>query len=248
MKTILITGSSGFIGKNLVEKLSLDTDHKLLLTNSNTSTDDLINYASQADFIFHLAGMNRPKDVKEFYVVNEDLTKVIIKTLEKKSKNIPIIFTSSIHAALDNDFAKSKRAAEQEVFEYEKNTGIKSYVFRLTNTFGKWARPNAHSVIATFCYNISHGIPIEISDREKKLTLFYIDDLIDCFVDILEERVSPILKKDGEFYTLTKTYEKTLGEIADKIHDFKNGVQPKENDAFEINLYRTYLSYPNYTL
>jgi len=178
---VLITGSDGFIAKNLREKLQRDEKIKLYLFSKNDSPDILEAYIKEADFIYHLAGVNRPKEVSEFYEGNSDLTKFIVDTLIKQNKQTPIVLSSSTQANLDNDYGKSKLEAENTIIEYAK----KYYIFRLPNVFGKWSKPNYNSVISTWCYNISHDIEIQINDETYTMSLVYIDDVVNEFVKCL---------------------------------------------------------------
>lgn len=242
---ILITGASGFMGRNLSYALKELGEYNLLEVNSHTSKEILIENVLAADFIVHLAGVNRPTDNEEFYKGNSDLTKIITDTLLAFGRSTPLIFISSIHASLDNDYGKSKRLALQYVLHYSDTTKAKIYIFKLTNTFGKWARINLHSVVATFCHNIAHDKEILITDRSKELTLIYIDDLIESFVDTIKGIPNRnITIRDG-YYEFNKTYPRKLGYIADTLSKFKNEGTDyyKIIDDFEKKLYITYISY-----
>ena len=242
---ILITGASGFMGRNLSFALKELGNYEILEVNSQTTTDILIENVLAADFIVHLAGVNRPTHNEEFYRGNSDLTKTITNTLLTSSKKTPLIFISSIHASLDNDYGKSKRLALQYILDYSQHAQAKVYIFKLTNTFGRWARINLHSVVATFCHNIAHDKEILINDRSKELSLIYIDDLIEAFTDIIKGTPNSNLVIQDGYYEFSKIYPRTLGYIADTLYKFK-----KENlhentieDDFEKKLYTTYLSY-----
>jgi UDP-2-acetamido-2,6-beta-L-arabino-hexul-4-ose reductase len=238
---ILITGSNGFIGKNLVSHLKENEDIHLYLFSKNDSNTILDAYLEEADFIFHLAGINRPEDTKEFYSGNSDLTKYITDTLEKKGKNTPIIFSSSIQAELDNDYGKSKLEAENHLMEYSKKNDAKVFIYRLPNVFGKWSKPNYNSVIATWCFNINNNIPIQISNQNNQLNLVYIDDVIESFLENLQKEIKSV------YINIPTVYNKTLGEIRDLLLKFKENrdtlLIPEVGSGFERALYATYLSY-----
>jgi len=241
---ILITGSKGFIGKNLIAELrnrnftgiyeyDLDTDPTLL--------DD---YCKDADFVFHLAGVNRPQNPDEFMKGNFSFTGALLATLKKHNNKCPVMVSSSIQADRDNPYGKSKRAAEGLVFDYARQTGAKVYVYRFPNVFGKWCRPNYNSVIATFCHNIARGLPIQVNDPDTVLNLVYIDDLVSELIAALGG--TPNLKDDGYCY-VPVTHVKKLGEIAQLIESFQSNRNdlslPDMGDPFTKKLYATYLSY-----
>lgn len=240
---VLITGSNGFVGKNLRSELSLNEDVEVLCFNKDSTFEDLDKYTKECDFVFHLAGVNRPQDPKEFMEGNCDLTEKLIESL-KKNKNIcPIMISSSIQAELDNEYGKSKKAGEDIVFKYGKENNVKVYVYRFSNLFGKWCKPNYNSVIATWCYNVSHGIDIKVDNSTKELTLTYIDDVCEEIVKCLED--SPT--KEGDFCKVPIFYTKTLGYIANLIKSFKENdrgiMVPSTGDEFTKKLYSTYISY-----
>jgi UDP-2-acetamido-2,6-beta-L-arabino-hexul-4-ose reductase len=244
MKKVLVTGSRGFIGKNLISALSRIDDVDLFTFNSDDSFDVLRSALHGVDIVYHLAGVNRPTDVEDFKKTNTDLTRTIVSFLSDLRKNTTIVLTSSTQAVLDNPYGISKRDAENIVIEYGKTTGALVYIYRLTNVFGKWARPNYNSVVATFCHNISHGLDITVSDRNKTIELVYIDDVIKSFLDILNNTVKPA---DDYFMSAGKTYNIALGELSDNIYqlrDIRNTlVVPDLSDDFMKCLYATYLSY-----
>lgn len=175
MKNILVTGANGFVGRNLCAHLSLDENINIMKYDINNTVDELKEMIQKADFIYHFAGVNRPKNDSEFTKGNADLTSIIIELLKESGNQTPILLSSSTQSEKDNPYGKSKKAAENIVLEYGKNA--KSYVYRFPNLFGKWCRPNYNSVVATFCYNIAHDIPIQINAPEAVLTLAYIDDV-----------------------------------------------------------------------
>ncbi|MFZ2537721.1 MAG: NAD-dependent epimerase/dehydratase family protein, partial [Oscillospiraceae bacterium] len=179
---ILVTGAKGFIGKNLITGLYNKGYNTIYQYDTDTSEEQLDFFIENCDFIFHLAGVNRSIDTGEFERVNKGLTCSILSKLEKANNPCPILVSSSIRADENTAYGISKKQMEEEVFSYGKNTGAQVYVYRLANVFGKWCRPNYNSVIATFCYNISRGLPINIYDSETMLNLVYIDDMVDEFI------------------------------------------------------------------
>jgi len=244
MKTILVTGSEGFIGKNLIVRLQ-ELDNVVIKSfDKEDNLDTLKKYLQSSDFIFHIAGVNRPKNVVEFRKVNVGLTKTIIKLLEEMNKKIPIVITSSIQAELDNPYGKSKKMAEDELIKYCNKNSVPVYIYRLPNVFGKWSRPNYNSVVSTFCYNISHNLDIMISNPEKELKLVYIDDVVNEFIRLL-------FKEDRDFkkyfYNIKRIFKISLGELADKIYQIrdirKTLIVPDLSDDFTKFLHATYLSY-----
>lgn len=239
---VLVTGAKGFIGKNLLERLSRIEDIKVYSYDIDNTISELENYIEKVDFIFHLAGINRPENPEEFYKGNRDTIKILIELIEKKELKIPILVTSSIQVERDNDYGKSKLEGEKYLQEYSKKNNVSVYIYRLPNVFGKWCRPNYNSVIATWCYNIANDLEIKISDRNIELTFVYIDDVVNTFVRHLS---SDIIKKD--YYEIPITYKKTLGEIVDLLYSFKenrkNLLIEKVGEGFERALYSTYLSY-----
>lgn len=243
MRNILITGSSGFVGKNLYTFLKRRKDIIVIPFDREDTLDTLASAITSADFIFHLAGANRPSDPSDFMKVNKGLTETIVELLKKFNKKTPIAFSSSIQAELDNMYGRSKKAAEDILISYSKDTGAPICIFRFPNLFGKWSKPNYNSVVATFCYNISHGLDITISDVNKELELAYIDDVVKVLVELLETRLDP--KK--YFYSIDKTFRVTLGDLAKMIYQFRGirntSILPDFSDEFTRDLYSTYLSF-----
>ena len=184
---ILITGAGGFIGKNLVANLRTAGFTDLMLFEKDDTPETLAQYAARAGFVFHLAGINRPKDPSEFYAGNSGLTDVLLDLLAKAETPAPVLVTSSTQAALDNDYGKSKALAEAAVFAYGEKTGAPVSVFRLPGVFGKWCRPNYNSVVATFCHNAAHGLPLEVRDPAYSLPLVYIDDVVRAFIAAMDD-------------------------------------------------------------
>lgn len=244
MKTVLVTGSEGFIGKNLLEALSRQKDIKIIGFDAEDDITSISQFFRDVDVIYHLAGVNRPENIQEFEKGNTGLTQKIISLLDEYDKKPAIVMSSSIQADLDNPYGTSKKKAEDILFDYGKRTGAPVYIYRLTNVFGKWSRPNYNSVVATFCHNISHGLDINISDRNKELELVYIDDVVAAFVDILssEQRFNT-----DPYLTIKPTYTVTLGDLADKIYRLrdirKTLLMPDLSDDFMKRLHSTYLSY-----
>ncbi|HIC12375.1 MAG TPA: SDR family oxidoreductase [Sulfurimonas sp.] len=238
---VLITGSNGFIAKNLIEHLKRDEKIELYLYSKRDSVTILEAYVKEADFIFHLAGVNRPKDVSEFYKGNSDLTKSIVDILVKEGKSTPIVLSSSTQSALDNDYGKSKLEAENILLEYSEKTKADIYIYQLPNVFGKWSKPNYNSVISTWCNNIANNIEIQINNREAELNLVYVDDVVESFVEKLKKR------SDNKYVSIDVVYQKTLGEIEELLYQFKENrktlVIPNVASGFERALYATYLSY-----
>ena len=251
---VLITGANGFVGKNLVASLSNIKDGKdktrnvhisdVFAFDIDTPMEKLDEYCMSADFIFHLAGVNRPKDEKEFMEGNFGFTSCLLNCLKKHNNKSPIMISSSIQAALDNPYGKSKKAGEDLLFAYGRENGIKTLVYRFPNLFGKWCRPNYNSAVATFCHNIANDLEITVNDRNHMMTLCYIDDVVCELLNALENRENRI----DEFCYVPVEHKITLGEIADLLYKFKEQsttlVMPQIPDnSFEKKLYSTYLSY-----
>ncbi len=236
---VLVTGSNGFIGKNLISHLQEKENIEIIKFDKDDSFELIENNINSIDFIFHLAGVNRPQTPEEFYQGNSDLTKRIVDLI--KSKNIPLLITSSIQAALDNDYGKSKKIAE----EYIKNNLKSYYIYRLHNVFGKWCRPNYNSVVATFCHNIANDLEITINDKSKQLELIYIDDIVEEFIRVLDGN-SPDEVEDGYCY-INPRYKVSLGYIARKLYEFKESMEsiyvPRTGNDFIKKLYSTFISY-----
>lgn len=252
---ILVTGAKGFIGKNLVSQLyNIGTGkannynisgEELTIFEYDVDSDiqELDTYCREADFVFHLAGVNRPKESSEFMLGNYGFTSQLLNALKKHDNRCPIMLSSSIQATLDNPYGESKRAGEQLLFDYAKETGAKVLVYRFPNVFGKWCRPNYNSVIATFCNNIANDLPIQINDASVKLNLVYIDDVVGELIAALSGKEH----YDGDFCVIPVVHSITLGEIVDLLYSFKdmqnNLDLPNVNDEFTKKLYSTYLSY-----
>lgn len=240
---ILVTGSEGFIGKNLCQSLKEKQDVEIIAFDRKDDFSVIEKNIKSIDFIYHLAGINRPKDPNEFYKGNTDLTKSLCDLIKKKNLNVPILFTSSIQALRDNDYGKSKKMAEDALIEYGKNSRI--FIYRLHNVFGKWCKPNYNSVTATFCHNVVNGIDLTINDPATELELIYIDDIVAEFSNLLDG-IGPT-KIENEYCYINPTYKITLGTLAELIKSFKesmNSIQvPETGNEFTKKLFSTYLSY-----
>lgn len=269
---ILVTGAKGFVGKNLVENLRCIKDGKnttrpelkideIYEYDVESDTEQLFYYCERADFVFNLAGVNRPKDNGEFMKGNFGFASELLETLKKCKNTCPVMLSSSVQATLagrfqTSEYGKSKLAGEELFFDYSKETGAKVLVYRFPNLFGKWCRPNYNSAVATFCYNTANDLPLTINDRNTVLELLYIDDLVEGLLDTLEgkaqyceyEGVEAKGEKDGRYAYIPVTHKVTLGEIADTLEKFKT--QPESliipeipAGSFAKKLYSTYLSY-----
>lgn len=243
MKNVLITGSEGFVGKNLRVALQRRDDVRILTYDIGIDPAELPKLLQQADIVFHLAGVNRPKNEDEFKTGNKGLTEQVVAILQEVGKKTPLIISSSTQAALDNPYGASKKEAEDAVFDYGKATGAPVFVYRFTNVFGKWSRPNYNSVVSTFCHNIAHGLEITINDPARVMELVYVDDIVADFSKILDGSVPGSL----DFLTVTPTYKISLQGLADKVYQIrdirKSLVIPDLSDDFTRKLHATYLSY-----
>lgn len=242
---ILITGSNGFVGRNLVEELRSRKTFEILEYDIDNTTEELDTFTRECDVVIHLAGVNRPKEEREFTEGNVDFTRTLLDNLKKHGNRAPLIMSSSIQATLDNPYGKSKLEAEETLLSYSRETGIPVAVYRLPNVFGKWCRPSYNSVVATFCHNIAHDLPIQINNPDAVLSLVYIDDVVKEFIGKAEsifinhgperiEDIKPVL-------TIT------LGPLADLIRSFRDSRDsrsvPDMSDYLTSSLYATYLSY-----
>jgi UDP-2-acetamido-2,6-beta-L-arabino-hexul-4-ose reductase len=236
---ILVTGAQGFIGKNLVSILKTNKDYNILQYDIDSEYDALKQYTKDCGFVFHLAGVNRPKDESEFTQGNVDFTSVLLDSLKKNNNKSPVLMSSSIQAELDNPYGRSKKSAEDLLVEYSKEYSIPAYIYRLPNVFGKWCKPNYNSAVATFCHNIVNGLDIIVNDPNAVVTLVYIDDVVEQFIDTINKNVTHC--------EIQTTYKKTVDEIAELIYSFKESRNTREivnlSDGFTKKLYATYLSY-----
>ncbi len=241
---VFVTGSKGFIGKNLVVSLRRTADFQVWEYDIDSPAEDLEEGLAGADAVFHLAGVNRPERVEEYETGNADLTKRVCHLLRRHRRKPILVLSSSIQAALDNPYGISKRLAERAVQDFGSDTGAAVYAFRLPGVFGKWCRPNYNSVVATFCHKITHGLSISISDPTREIELVYIDDVVRCFTGILSGKTP---EKKDEFYRVTPTYRMALGALAGTLRDFHDGrnhlLLPDMGNRLIRCLYATYLSY-----
>lgn len=240
---ILVTGAKGFVGKNLITELKNQKYDNIFEYDIDTDPSLLDNYCKEADFVFHLAGVNRPKEQFEFMEGNFGFTTVLLDTLKKYSNTCPVMISSSTQATLDNPYGISKKAGEDLIFEYGRETGAKVLVYRFSNVFGKWCRPNYNSAVATFCNNIANELPIIVNDRNTIISLVYIDDVIEELINALRGNANMI----GDFCQVPTIYTVTLGKIVDMIYSFRNSRDERYiadmSDEFTSKLYSTYLSY-----
>ena len=241
---IMITGAGGFMGRNLCEVLrERRPEDRLDLMDLATPRKALEAAAAEADFVFHLAGVNRPEDPDDFMRGNGDFTLELMALLER-GKKPPVVLASSIQAALDNPYGASKRAAEDAVAAYVRRCGTRAYLYRLPNVFGKWSRPNYNSVVATFCHNIARGLPITVNDPAAQVPLVYIDDVTAAFVCALEGAALP--DAEGR-YAVTPEYRITVGDLAamlGRFRDMRDRLEcPDQSDPLTAKLYATYLSF-----
>ena len=269
---ILVTGANGFVGQNLVAQLNNIKEGKarcygdvvvdeVFCYDIDSTPEQLDAYCREADFVFNLAGVNRPHDVSEFMKGNWGFATTLLQTLRKHNNTCPVMLSSSIQATLagrfgNSEYGKSKKAGEELFFDYAATTGAKVMVYRFPNIFGKWCRPNYNSAVATFCYNIANNLPITVNDPSTQLELLYIDDLVDEMIAALAgcehhcefDGVTTIITPQGRYCAVPVTHYVTLGEIVELLHTFYN--QPQSlvipdipQGSFAKKLYSTYLSY-----
>ena len=269
---VLITGANGFVGKNLTQRLFAIRDcmdktrpdlqiNEIFLCTRETSPEALADFCARADFVVHLAGVNRPRNAEEFAAGNTGFTRMLLELLRKNGNRCPVLLASSIQASLTGRYAgsaygQSKKAAEELLLSYSRETGTDGLIYRLPNLFGKWCRPNYNSAVATFCNNTANDLPITVNDRATELELLYIDDLVEEMLDALEGKphrcdydgLTPVFHDSGRYCAAPVTHKVTLGEIADLLERFK--AQPATlvlpeipAGSFAKKLYSTYLSY-----
>ena len=240
---ILVTGAKGFIGKNLITELRNRKYTNIYEYDIESSLNDLDEYAKDCNFVFHLAGVNRPKDPKEFLEGNFGLTSVLLEKLKKYNNDSSILLSSSIQAELKNPYGISKKAGEDLLFKYSEETNAKVLVYRFQNVFGKWCKPNYNSAVATFSYNIANDLPITINDREVVMNLIYIDDLINELLNALNGKEN----QKNNFCYVEPVHIVKLGEIVDLLYTFKESRHslsiPNTENSFTRKLYASYLSY-----
>lgn len=241
---ILVTGARGFIGKNLVLELKNRGYDSVYEYDTDSTQEQLDAYTKDCEFVFHLAGVNRPEKESEFMEGNFGFTSDLLDLLRKHGNKAPVLITSSIQALEDNPYGKSKKAGEELMLRYQEETGAKVYVYRLQNVFGKWCRPNYNSVVATFCHNIANDLPVMINDHERLMSLVHIDDVSATFISAMEGKQKPA--KDGLYYVIVVHVIK-LGELAGLIGSFRESrgslMIPDMADPLTRKLYSTYLSY-----
>ena len=271
MMNILITGAAGFVGKNLSAALANIRDGKdrthpdleigeIYLYDIDTAPELLTEYCGKADFVFNLAGVNRPTDPAQFMEGNFGFASTLLDTLKEKNNKCPVMVSSSIQATLigryDSDYGRSKKAGEELFFAYGEETGAKVLVYRFPNLFGKWCRPNYNSAVATFCNNIANDLPITVNDPSVQLELLYIDDLVDEMIAALEGRehhctfdgIDTVLDDNGKYCAAPVSHKVTLGEIVELLESFRRQseslIMPEiPAGSFAKKLYSTYLSY-----
>lgn len=239
---VLITGANGFVGQNLALHLSGRAEIEVTAFTRSHTPAQLTSAVAEADFIFHLAGVNRPKDPAEFAQGNTDLTRMLCEAVVASGRPIPVLYTSSTQAALDNPYGISKREAEQVLLDLHRDHGSPVHLFRLPNVFGKWARPQYNSAVASFCHNIAQGLPIEIHDAQAPMRLVYIDDVIAQFIAVLDG-----VTAGTPFVAVAPEYATTVGELAEQLYRFKASRDSLTTEAVGTGLvralYSTYLSY-----
>jgi len=239
---VLVTGANGFVAKNLLVHLSERDDIEIVPFTRQNNLSDLEHLVVDVDFVFHLAGVNRPKHDTEFTQGNADLTRILCRAIEKSGRSVPVLYSSSIQAELDNPYGKSKLEAEKILLDFGKKSGNSVHVFRLPNVFGKWCKPNYNSAVATFCHNIANDLPIQINEPNHLLHLVYVDDVVARFISIMDGSVS-----EGIYADVTPVYEITVGDLADAINAFKlsreNLLIERVGGGFDRALHSTYLSY-----
>jgi UDP-2-acetamido-2,6-beta-L-arabino-hexul-4-ose reductase len=239
---VLVTGSKGFIGKNFISVLRNHSEFEILEFDLPQTLTDLEQLVLQADIVFHLAGVNRPKGHAEFKTGNIDLTEQLLQMLAQNQHTVPVVITSSIQATMDNPYGESKRAAEQLVLHYGREHQQRVYVFRLANVFGKWSKPNYNSVVATFCYNLAHGLSIQVNPAPLKLV--YIDDVVKAFMRILQGEFA--IADDGYSY-VEPVLHTSVQQVADILQEYlamrKNLQVPDDCDLLRKYLYATLISF-----
>jgi UDP-2-acetamido-2,6-beta-L-arabino-hexul-4-ose reductase len=244
MKSVLVTGAKGFIGKNLIVALKRRGDVDVIEYDLDSPTGLLEKVLAKADVIYHLAGVNRPERIEEFTEGNFDFTRKACNTLKRLGRKPVLVLSSSTQAALDNPYGISKRQAEEATFDFGGETGATVVIFRLHGVFGKWCRPNYNSVVATFCHNIARDLPIAISDPAREIELVYVDDVVRAFIGVMDGRL-PV--STGKYCHVAPTYRITLGALAEALQGFRNSrinlALPDMSDPFIHDLFATYVSY-----
>jgi len=249
VKKVLITGANGFVGKNLQLHLAERKDVQVLSFTRENDVAQLPSLLQEVDFVFHLAGVNRPQDPQEFGVGNAELTQMLCQAVgavvANTGRKIPVVYTSSTQAARENPYGQSKRLAEEALFDLQRISGVSVHVFRLPNVFGKWCKPNYNSAVATFCHNIARELPIQVNDPAAALTLVYVDDVVERFIQLLDG-ADAMVDADG-FAVLAPQYTTTVGELAAQIKTFKGSrstlMTERVGTGWIRALYATYVSY-----
>ena len=240
---ILVTGAKGFVGQNLIAELKNQGYQSILAYDLDTDQNLLDAYSQECEFIFHLAGINRPQEENEFDTGNRGFTGKLLALLNKHNNNCPLVMTSSIQAELDNPYGRSKKAGEDLLFSNSRETGASVMIYRLPNVFGKWCRPNYNSAVATFCHNIARDLPIKVNDPEVVMNLVYIDDVIDELLRALQGNAT----REGDFCSVPIVHTIKLGAIVKLLYSFKKSRHdlsiPDMNDGFIKKMYATYQSY-----
>ena len=253
---VLVTGAKGFIGKNLIATLNnirtgkdksfgISENMTIYEYDKDSAPALLEAYCSDCDFVFHLAGVNRPKEQSEYMEGNFGITSLLLELLKKQDNKCPVMLASSIQAELNNPYGVSKKAGEDIVFSYGKEAGVPIYVYRFPNVFGKWCLPNYNSVVATFCHNIAHGLDIQINNRDTIMNLVYIDDVVK---ELLAALKGDSHKNVDGYCNIPEVHKITLGEMADMLYSFKEGrtnlnIPDMTENSISKKLYATYLSY-----
>lgn len=239
---VLVTGANGFIAKNFIQYLSEQEQIEVLKHTRDTTDDDLNQFVLDADWIVHLAGVNRPVNEDEFFKGNTNLTEKIVDFLTKANKKTPIILSSSIQAERDNAYGQSKLGSEQALLELNKRNSNPVYICRLANVFGKWSRPNYNSAVATFCYNTAHNLPIEIHDENAVIRLIYVDDVVSSFWNIIQGK-----SEIKQMFVIEPEYQITVGDLAQTLNGFKQSraslITDRVGTGLKRALYSTYLSF-----
>lgn len=240
---ILITGAGGFIGRNLIAALKTHGYESILRFDEETPIEQLDHLCADCEFVYHLAGVNRPKTQEEFLQGNFGFTDTLLRTLLKHHNRCPVMFASSTQAALPNLYGRSKKAGEELLYQYQRETNARVYVFRFPYVFGKWSKPNANNAVATFCYNVAHGLPIVVSDPSAPICLAYIDDATEALVALLDDAAT----MEGPYCVVPTVYASTLGDVAEQIRSFRGiraeNVLPDMSSPLTRKLYATYVSF-----
>ena len=242
---VLVTGADGFLGRNICTHLSNRSEITVVKFTREDHVERLKNMIEDTDFIFHLAGVNRPKTSEEYFAGNSELTKILCEAINKSFRKIPIVFSSSLQAGKDSLYGSPKFVAEQHLISLKQKTDNPLYIFRLPNVFGKWAKPNYNSVVATFCYNISHGLPIDVHDPKKIISMVYVDDVVGHFLKIMDGELET--EMSGDYQIIRPEYSISVGNLAETIKSFNVSGQKGKIDNVGHGLlralYSTFASY-----